>query len=267
MESEGNAAAAGAGAGAGAGNWEAPNGVIVLPAGSAAPRFLQQEPHYLRRKREMEREQQDAEAAGADPGVLGLDLRQPPEKVYYKTRLCEKFEAGKCAYEDGCTFAHGFDELRPPLPVPTALIRRRSPLRPRSSSPGGAAADGSQVSGGYLRVCFEFRDTGACHRGDRCAFAHASVAADMPFPGGPRSVEHALRNASPYVKAYSSPGSAASAHRSSSTTSSFAPSSTRAVPSIPADAAGEGRRRKVTRLELLSRKKTSGIYGDWPGQE
>jgi hypothetical protein len=177
MESEGNAAAAGAGAGAGAGNWEAPNGVIVLPAGSAAPRFLQQEPHYLRRKREMEREQQDAEAAGADPGVLGLDLRQPPEKVYYKTRLCEKFEAGKCAYEDGCTFAHGFDELRPPLPVPTALIRRRSPLRPRSSSPGGAAADGSQVSGGYLRVCFEFRDTGACHRGDRCAFAHASVAA------------------------------------------------------------------------------------------
>jgi len=169
MESEGNAAAAGAG------HWEAPNGVIVLPVGSAAPRFLQQEPQYLQRKREMEREQQDPGAAGADPGVLGLDLTQPPEKVYYKTRLCEKFEAGKCAYEDGCTFAHGFDELRPPLPVPTSLIRRKSPLRPRSSSPG-AAADGSQGGGGYLRVCFEFRDTGACHRGDRCAFAHASPA-------------------------------------------------------------------------------------------
>lgn len=168
MESEGNAAAAGAG------HWEAPNGVIVLPVGSAAPRFLQQEPQYQTRKREMEREQQDPGAAGADPGVLGLDLTQPPEKVYYKTRLCEKFEAGKCAYEDGCTFAHGFDELRPPLPVPTSLIRRRSPLRPRSSSPG-AAADGSQ-GGGCYRVCFEFRDTGACHRGDRCAFAHASVA-------------------------------------------------------------------------------------------
>ncbi|XP_066308322.1 zinc finger CCCH domain-containing protein 1-like [Miscanthus floridulus] len=256
MESEGNAAAAGAG------HWEAPNGVIVLPVGSAAPRFLQQEPQYLQRKREMEREQQDPGAAGADPGVLGLDLTQPPEKVYYKTRLCEKFEAGKCAYEDGCTFAHGFDELRPPLPVPTSLIRRRSPLRPRSSSPG-AAADGSQGGGGYLRVCFEFRDTGACHRGDRCAFAHASPA-EMPFPGGPRSVEHALRNASPYAKAYSSPGSAAAAHRSSS---SYAPSSTRSFPSVPADVAGEGRRRKVTRLELLSRKKMSGIYGDWPEQD
>jgi hypothetical protein len=31
--------------------------------------------------------------------------------------------------------------------------------------------------------------------------------------------------------------------------------------------AGEGRRRKVTRLELLSRKKMSGIYGDWPEQD
>jgi len=77
-------------------------------------------------------------------------------------------------------------------------------------------------------------------------------------------VEHALRNASPYAKAYSSPGSAAAAHRSSS---SYAPSSTRSFPSVPADVAGEGRRRKVTRLELLSRKKMSGIYGDWQEQD
>lgn len=72
-------------------------------------------------------------------------------------------------YDVGCTFAHGFEELRPPLPVPTSLIQRKSPL------PLGAAAD-TPYSSNYVRVCFKFRDTGAYHRGDRCAFAHASPA-------------------------------------------------------------------------------------------
>lgn len=131
MERERNAATAGAG------RWEAPDGVIVLPVGSAAPQQGRQKEHqYQQRKREMEREREQQDP-GAREGVLGLDP-QPPEKVYYKTRLCEKFEAGKCVYEGGCTFAHGSEELRPPLPLPllTSLVRRKSPLP--SSSQGAA---------------------------------------------------------------------------------------------------------------------------------
>ncbi|AQK90540.1 uncharacterized protein LOC100276294 [Zea mays] len=257
MERERNAATAGAG------RWEAPDGVIVLPVGSAAPQQGRQKEHqYQQRKREMEREREQQDP-GAREGVLGLDP-QPPEKVYYKTRLCEKFEAGKCAYEGGCTFAHGSEELRPPLPLPllTSLVRRKSPLP--SSSPGAAA---SSPHGGYcVRVCFEFRDTGACHRGDRCAFVHASTT-EMPFPGGPRSMEYALRNSSSYAKAYS-PGSTAAAYRNSSSTSTsnYAPATTRAFQSVSADAAGEGGC-KATRLELLGRKKMNDIYGDWPEQD
>jgi hypothetical protein len=287
MERERNAATAGAG------RWEAPDGVIVLPVGSAAPQQGRQKEHqYQQRKREMEREREQQDP-GAREGVLGLDP-QPPEKVYYKTRLCEKFEAGKCVYEGGCTFAHGSEELRPPLPLPllTSLVRRKSPLP--SSSPGAAA---SSPHGGYcVRVCFEFRDTGACHRGDRCAFVHASTtgtslcapppytcawrpdvnlprssslcsSAEMPFPGGPRSMEYALRNSSSYAKAYS-PGSTAAAYRNSTSTSTsnYAPATTRAFQSVSADAAGEGGC-KATRLELLGRKKMNDIYGDWPEQD
>jgi hypothetical protein len=54
------------------------------------------------------------------PAGSEADLRaqeEPPEKVFYKTRLCDNFETnGRCAYGDRCRFAHGHAELRPPLP-------------------------------------------------------------------------------------------------------------------------------------------------------
>ncbi|CAO2208861.1 unnamed protein product [Urochloa humidicola] len=255
-------AAAGAGAGArarGACRWEAsPDGVIVLPAGSAAPR-LPPPPQHARQQREREQESNP----GADGVFVGDMEREPPEKVFYKTRLCEKFEAGKCSYEDGCTFAHGQAELRPPMPVPHALVfKRRTPPPPPPLSQPAAAAEAP--FGGYYgaKVCFEFRDKGTCHYGDRCAYAHASAAevAEMRYPGGPRSVEHALRNAPPYARAAFAPAGAA---RSCSSTSSHAPAAAaRAFPSAPPAPIGEDGR-KLSRLELLSRKKTSGIYGDW----
>lgn len=90
--------------------------------------------------------------------------------------------------------------------------------------------------------------------------------AEMRYPGGPRSVEHALRNAPPFARASFSPGGTA---RSSSTTSSYAPAAAaRAFPSAlppPAPVGEDGR--KLSRLEILSRKKTRGIYGDWPEQD
>ncbi|CAL4958532.1 unnamed protein product [Urochloa decumbens] len=262
MERDEGAAAAAAGA-ARACRWEASlDGVIVLPAGSAAPR-----PQHARQQREREAEREREQES--NPGAVGVFVGEPPEKVFYKTRLCEKFEAGKCSYEDGCTFAHGQAELRPPMPGPHALVfKRRTPPPPPPAPPSSqpaAAAEGPGPFGGYYgaKVCFEFRDKGTCHYGDRCAYAHASAAevAEMRYPGGPRSVEHALRNAPPYARAAFAPGGAA---RSCSSTSSYAPAAAaRAYPSAPPVPIGEDGR-KLSRLELLSRKKMSGIYGDWP---
>ncbi|CAO2193887.1 unnamed protein product [Urochloa humidicola] len=263
MEGDAGAAAAGARAARAACRWEASaDGVIVLPAGSAATR-----PRGQQREREAERER---EQDSNPPGAAGVFPGEPAEKVFYKTRLCEKFEAGKCSYEDGCTFAHGQAELRPPMPVPhhALVFKRRTPPPPPPPAPPSVqpppAGEGS--FGGYYgaKVCFEFRDKGTCHYGDRCAYAHASAAvvAEMRYPGGPRSVEHALRIASPYARAAFAPGGAA---RSCSSTSSYAPAgaAARAYPSAPPAPVGEDGG-KFSRLELLSRRKTSGIYGDWP---
>ena len=74
-------------------------------------------------------------------------------------------------------------------------------------------------------------------------------------------MEHALRNAPPLGRAAYAPGG----RGISTSTSSYAPAA-RAVQSAPAAAAGEDGRR-FSRLELLGRKKTSGIYGDWPEED
>ncbi|XP_062208777.1 zinc finger CCCH domain-containing protein 1-like [Phragmites australis] len=243
MEREGNAAAAGAG------RWEAsPDGVIVLPAGSAAVR------HNRDHRHQREREQQHpGYGSAAWAGVLGA-LPGPLEKVLYKTKLCENFELGGCVYEEGCTFAHGHAELRPPLPLPPGANGRRL----AAENENGRGLAGFHGGG---KVCFEFRDKGTCHWGDRCTYAHAS-AAEMRYLVGPRMVEQARRNVTPPARAFSPRSAVGTSHGGSS----YAMGSTaRAFSPVPA-AAGQDDA-KVTRLELLSRRKLSGIYGDWPEED
>ncbi|CAM0879866.1 unnamed protein product [Alopecurus aequalis] len=191
------------------------------------------------------------------------DHPDPPlDKLYYKTKLCDKFETGGyCMYEAGCTFAHGRADLRPPLPASAAGFG------------GGVWRRGDQQDhprgGGYGygyggRVCHNFRDKGSCHFGDKCLFPHA--ASPAPPPGrGPGEQKQLVAEA-----------------RRPTTAPRYAggPGPGRAYPPVPAassardrlrpipeeDGAGGGRKGKASVLELLSLRKTNGIYGDWPEQ-
>ncbi|KAK3164027.1 hypothetical protein QOZ80_1AG0011580 [Eleusine coracana subsp. coracana] len=216
--------------------------VIVLPAGSAAAVPVWQQAPLLRPHKDQ------PAAAGPEPFVP-----EPPEKVFYKTRLCEKFEnGGRCAYEDGCTFAHGHAELRPPLPLPPTARRSRMVMPPVDAASDGSGRSGGGVPFNYFgagKVCFEFRDKGTCHFGDKCNFSHASPAVQPPDMRFPKQLpeQPARRAFSPAVSA-----------------SIYHPAAARAFPPGSDDAAVGKGEPKPTRLELLSRKKMSGIYGDWP---
>ncbi|KAM0919144.1 hypothetical protein ACQ4PT_008395 [Festuca glaucescens] len=177
------------------------------------------------------------------PSVEGADP-PPPEKLYYKTKLCDKYEvSGHCTYEDGCTFAHGRAELRPPVPPPSSApphgfgggVWRRPPGAEQDHRGGG-------------KVCHNFRDKGSCHFGDKCAFPHASPApgAQIRGPGEQKLAAEARRSATPPA-----------ARPATAPRYVGAPAPGRAFPPVPG---------KATVLEQLALRKTNGIYGDWPEQ-
>ena len=84
----------------------------------------------------------------------------------------------------------------------------------------------------------------------------------MRYLVGPRMVEQARRNVTPPARAFSPLSAVGTSHGGSSYAMG---STTRAFSPVPA-AAGQDDA-KVTRLELLSRRKLSGVYGDWPEED
>lgn len=109
----------------------------------------------------------------------------PPEKLYYKTRLCDKYEAtGRCVYEDGCTFAHGGAELRPPVPPHAHAVWRRPPDQEH----------GGRIVYGGGKACHNFRDRG--HFGDKLAFPHAAAPAPPGTPGAYATLSRSRSRAS-----------------------------------------------------------------------
>ncbi|KAE8797138.1 Zinc finger CCCH domain-containing protein 39 [Hordeum vulgare] len=180
----------------------------------------------------------------------GQRTETPPEKLYYKTRLCDKYEAsGRCVYEDSCTFAHGRAELRPPVAPPSHAVWRR----PHDQEHGGG------------RVGHNFRDRGTCHFGDKFAFPHAAA----PAPPG-----HAIHITGDQKLLADERRTATRPAMPSSATRYGAPGPARAFPPVPVPAARdrfgqmpeEDGGQKPNRLMLMSLRKTSGIYGDWPEQ-
>jgi hypothetical protein len=84
------------------------------------------------------------------PASRYQQLGEPTEKMFYKTRLCKKFDSiSRCAYEDGCTFAHRHAELRPPLSPLLAGARRSrlAPVPPPTESGGQCRRSCSAVKG------------------------------------------------------------------------------------------------------------------------
>uniref|UniRef100_A0A8R7PQR6 C3H1-type domain-containing protein n=2 Tax=Triticum urartu TaxID=4572 RepID=A0A8R7PQR6_TRIUA len=178
----------------------------------------------------------------------------PPEKLYYKTRLCDKYEAtGRCVYEDGCTFAHGRAELRPPVPPHAHAVWRRPPDQEH----------GGRIVYGGGKAWHNFRDRG--HFGDKLAFPHAAA----PAPPG-----HAIRITGDQKLLADERRSATPPAMPSPAPRYTAPGPARAFAPVPAPAARdrlgqipvEDGGKKSNRLMLMSLRKTSGIYGDWPEQ-
>ncbi|BAD68121.1 unknown protein [Oryza sativa Japonica Group] len=223
---------------------------------------------------------------------------EPPEKLFYKTRVCETFvTSGRCMFEDGCTFAHGDEELRPSLTACAGGWRKPSPSLSAAAPPVAVAptpppaqvvhellARGSGSGGGghraITKVCFEFRDKGICYFGETCAFPHVSAAEirqgsrlssmsssswEMPARRSvavtvPRTFVSVPPVAPPPPPPHYRVNNSSSYNAASMAAAAPAASDANLVAQQPPPEQGG---RKMTRLEMLSLKKMTGIYGDW----
>ncbi|KAL4458445.1 hypothetical protein ABPG75_013310 [Micractinium tetrahymenae] len=129
--------------------------------------------------------------------------------VFFKTRICNKWRAGACPYGDKCTYAHGEHELRYVPPEIVAQLEAQQKLQEatgqraggggsgegadrgfRGEDGPGAGAHGGGPAGGHqsfykTRLCIKYMQTGYCHKGGGCTFAHGYE--DLRQPGAPIS--------------------------------------------------------------------------------
>ncbi|XP_010232992.1 zinc finger CCCH domain-containing protein 1 [Brachypodium distachyon] len=105
------------------------------------------------------------------------------------------------------------------------------------------------------RMCYNFMYKGTCYCGENCIFSHASAAPGLAIrnPWELMPVEARRSETTPSVTVRSETSSASGR--------AFPP----AVHQVPQEQEAAGGRR-ISNLERLSRKKTTGIYGDWPEQ-
>ncbi|KAL4422138.1 hypothetical protein ABPG77_006827 [Micractinium sp. CCAP 211/92] len=129
--------------------------------------------------------------------------------VFFKTRICNKWRAGACPYGDKCTYAHGEHELRYVPPEIVAQLEAQQKMQDAggqrvgsgeggdrgrgddgsAAGPGGGAHGGGPGGGHQsfykTRLCIKYMQTGYCHKGASCTFAHGYE--DLRQPGTPIS--------------------------------------------------------------------------------
>jgi hypothetical protein len=82
--------------------------------------------------------------------------------------VCYAFQdTGNCQYGDGCRFAHGADDSRPPA----GDFNGGGGGGGFPQNGGGAGGYRPRRSGGG-GICFNFRDQGDCQYNDACRFSH-----------------------------------------------------------------------------------------------
>ncbi|KAI3883641.1 hypothetical protein MKX03_016323 [Papaver bracteatum] len=94
-------------------------------------------------------------------------------KIFFKTRLCEKFKAGHCPYGDNCSYAHGVEDIREPPPNWQKIVASRE--EDQSTLQTGVNWEDDQRLISKLRLCRRFISGQECPYGDKCNFLHRPI--------------------------------------------------------------------------------------------
>ncbi|KAK1399987.1 zinc finger CCCH domain-containing protein 39-like [Heracleum sosnowskyi] len=92
--------------------------------------------------------------------------------IFFKTRMCARFLAGTCPNGEGCTFAHGAEDLREPPPNWKDIVREKDKEL-------GNWNDDQRIIH-REKICRKFYNGEECPYGSSCSFLHESPARFKP---------------------------------------------------------------------------------------
>ncbi|XP_076938392.1 zinc finger CCCH domain-containing protein 39-like [Bidens hawaiensis] len=106
-----------------------------------------------------------------------LPVNRGTTHIFYKTRICQKFLEGNCRNGDGCTFAHGPNDLREPPPNWQELVKdnNNNNNNGNNNNRGGNWNDDQKIIH-RMRICRKFVNGEECPYGEKCNFLHESPA-------------------------------------------------------------------------------------------
>ncbi|KAI3444551.1 hypothetical protein Pfo_001216 [Paulownia fortunei] len=99
-------------------------------------------------------------------------------KMFYKTKLCCKFQVGACPFIKTCNFAHGIEELREPPPNWQEIVAAHKEEQAELSEPREVfqipiLGFSDEIQGPNMRQhCRKFFTEEGCQYGENCNFIH-----------------------------------------------------------------------------------------------